>query len=179
MSFKMHKNIFSSIKLGRFACFARVLIQNSVSEPKIINYLTSNLLQGKFVCWPKWEQDVTKFQTKRSGNCFVVLTILIWVWVFIYVPQPGRWGSILFLVQIRSVSNFSFPCIIFWTSLLILTKFAKIHCWEEGKSLSDFVDLDLIFKVTVPLWNVQNMASVRYLLNKYMDFDQTCMDSLI
>ena len=53
MPFKMHKNIFFSIKLGRFACFARVLIKNSVSEPKIINYLTFNLLQGKYVCWPK------------------------------------------------------------------------------------------------------------------------------
>ena len=53
MPLKMHKNIFLSTKLGRFACFARVLIKNSVSEPKIINYLTFNLLQGKFVCWPK------------------------------------------------------------------------------------------------------------------------------
>ena len=53
MPLKMHKNIFFSIKLGRFACFARVLIKNSVSEPKIINYLTFNLLQGKYVCWPK------------------------------------------------------------------------------------------------------------------------------
>ena len=37
MPFKINKNIFFSIKLGRFACFARVLIKNSVSEPKIIN----------------------------------------------------------------------------------------------------------------------------------------------
>ena len=53
MHFKMHNNIFFSIKLERFACFARELIKNSVSEPKIINYLTFNVLQGNFVCWLK------------------------------------------------------------------------------------------------------------------------------
>ena len=42
---------------------------------------------------------------------------------------------------------------------------AFIHCWEEGKSRLDFGDLDLIFKVTGALRNVQNMVSVRYLLN--------------
>ena len=34
-----------------------------------------------------------------------------------------------------------------------------------GKSCLDFGDLDLIFKVTAALSNVQNMVSVRYLLN--------------
>ena len=37
------------------------------------------------------------------------------------------------------------------------------HCWEEEK-------------VTAALWNVQNMVSMRYLLNKWMDFDKTYID---
>ena len=41
----------------------------------------------------------------------------------------------------------------------------QIHCWEEGKSWSSFGDLELYFKVTMPLWNIQNVVSVRYLRN--------------
>ena len=77
--------------------------------------------------------------------------------------QPGGWGYILFLVRIpsalASASTLSFLCIIFWTSQWNLTKLAYIHCWKEGKSWLDFGDIDLIFKVTMALWNVQNMVS--------------------
>ena len=41
-----------------------------------------------------------------------------------------------------------------------------------GKSLLDFGDLDLIFKVTVPLLNEQNFISTCYLLNCMKDSDQ-------
>ena len=52
-------------------------------------------------------------------------------------------------------------------------------CWEERKSRSDFDYLDLILKVTPALWNVQNRVYVTYLLNQWMDFDQTCIDTLM
>ena len=51
------------------------------------------------------------------------------------------------------------------------------HCWQKGKSWLDFGDLGLIFKVTLALWNVQNIVSVRY-LNQWVDFDQTSIDTL-
>ena len=34
-------------------------------------------------------------------------------------------------------------------------------------------------KVTLALWNVQNRVSMRYILNQLMDFDQTCIESLL
>ena len=43
----------------------------------------------------------------------------------------------------------------------------------------DFGDLDLIFKVTQALWNVQNMVSMCYLLSHSMDFGQTGIDTLL
>ena len=54
-----------------------------------------------------------------------------------------------------------------------------IHCWEKGNCRLDLGDLDLIFKVTPTLLNVQNMVSVSYLLNQLMDFDQTRIDILL
>ena len=55
----------------------------------------------------------------------------------------------------------------------------KIHYWENGNRRLDFVDLDLIFKVTAALWNIQNMVSVRCLLNKSDGFDHTRIDILL
>ena len=49
---------------------------------------------------------------------------------------------------------------------------------EEGKSWLNFGDIDLIFKATRALWSVQNMVSMRYLLNQWMEFDQTVIDTL-
>ena len=37
----------------------------------------------------------------------------------------------------------------------------------------------LIFKVTSALWNVRNRVSVCYFLNQWIDFDQTCIDTLL
>ena len=65
----------------------------------------------------------------------------------------------------------SFLCVIFLTSRWILTKLALIHCWEGGKSWLD--------DLTVALWNVQNRVSMRYLWNQWMDFYQTCTDTLL
>ena len=76
------------------------------------------------------------------------------------------------------MSKIWFLCVIFWTSQWILTKLAYIHCLEEGKSWWKFDDLYLIFNVTLALWNIQNMVSMRYLLYKLLDFDQTCIDTL-
>ena len=50
---------------------------------------------------------------------------------------------------------------------------------EKCKSLLDFADLDLNFKVTPALLNVQNMVHMRYILNQWMNFDQTCIDTLL
>ena len=47
-----------------------------------------------------------------------------------------------------------------------------MHVWEKRKSRLDFCDLDLILKY-------HNMVSVRYLLNYWMDFDQTRIDTLL
>ena len=41
----------------------------------------------------------------------------------------------------------------------------KMHCWEMGKSQSIFCDLHIV--------------SVHYLLNQWMDFDKTCIDTLL
>ena len=46
-------------------------------------------------------------------------------------------------------------------------------------SLLDFGYLNLILKVTLALGNVGNRVSVRYLLNQWMDFAQTCIDTLL
>ena len=45
---------------------------------------------------------------------------------------------------------------------------------EEGKSTPNIDELNLIFKVASALWNIQNRVSVCYLLNKWIDFEQTC-----
>ena len=47
------------------------------------------------------------------------------------------------------------------------------------EELIRFGDLDLIFKVTFVLCNVQNRVFMHYLLNKLMDFDQTCIGTLL
>ena len=48
-----------------------------------------------------------------------------------------------------------------------------------GESRSDFGDLDLIFKVTLALLNFLNRDSLCYLMNQWMDFDQTCIELLL
>ena len=73
------------------------------------------------------------------------------------------------------MSKIWFQCVIFWTNRWKLNKLEKIHCWEKRKSSSDFNELTLNFKVTP----VQNRVSVRYLLNQWMDFDQTCIGTLL
>ena len=103
----------------------------------------------------------------------------------IYLCPPNRpkgGGQIVFAVDPVGVRVASFPCVIFCTlaqNRRILTKLAQIHCWEEDTSWIYFGDLDLIFKVTTALWNVQNMVSVRYLLKQWMVFDKTCIDTLL
>ena len=92
MPFKMHKNIFFSIKFGRFACFACVLIKNSVSEPKIINYLTFNLLQGNMFAGQNESKMLRNSRQREVETALWCLTIFIWVRVFIYVLQ----GNIFF-----------------------------------------------------------------------------------
>ena len=42
-----------------------------------------------------------------------------------------------------------------------------------------FGDLYLIFMVTLTLRNVQNSASVHYLLTLWVDFEQTCIDIVL
>ena len=42
-----------------------------------------------------------------------------------------------------------------------------------------FGDLYLIFMVTLTLRNVQNSASVHYLLKLWVDFEQTCIDIVL
>ena len=121
MPLKMHKNIFFSIKFGRFACFARVLIKNSVSEPKIINYLTFNLLQGNMFAGQNESKMLRNSRQREVETALWCLTILIWVRVFIYVLQ----GNIFFWCRSRQ-------CPLFF----------HLH----------------------------------YLLNQFIDFDQTCKD---
>ena len=58
----------------------------------------------------------------------------------------------------------------------------KLHRYivgKRGKSWFDLGDLDLIFKVTPALWNVQNKVFLRCTLNQWKDFDQTCIDTLL
>ena len=53
----------------------------------------------------------------------------------------------------------------------------KVTLMGGGESGLDFGDLDLIFKATPPLLNVQNRISVQYLMDLWMDFDQICIDT--
>ena len=53
----------------------------------------------------------------------------------------------------------------------------KVTLMGGGESGLDFGDLDLIFKATLPLLNVQNRVSVQYLMDLWMDFDQICIDT--
>ena len=46
-------------------------------------------------------------------------------------------------------------------------------------SLLNFGYLNLILKVTSALGNAPNRVSVRYLLNQWVEFDQTCIDTLL
>ena len=48
-----------------------------------------------------------------------------------------------------------------------------------GRVVYIFGDLDLIFKVTATFCNVGNFVSGRYLLNQWIDFDQTCIDTML
>ena len=67
--------------------------------------------------------------------------------------EGGRVDQILVTLTLRSrsqrhlkMSEIWFPCVIFWTRGWILTKLAYIHFWEDGKSTSNFGDLDLDFQ---------------------------------
>ena len=48
-----------------------------------------------------------------------------------------------------------------------------------GRVVYIFGDLYLIFKVTATFCNVGNFVSVRYLLNQWIDFDQTCIGTIL
>ena len=50
---------------------------------------------------------------------------------------------------------------------------------KSGRVQLILVTFTLIFKVTSALWKVQNRVSVCYLLNQLMDFDQTCIETLL
>ena len=43
-----------------------------------------------------------------------------------------------------------FPTQYLVNQLMVLTKLAQKHCWEDAQSWLDFDDLDLIFKVMSP-----------------------------
>ena len=57
----------------------------------------------------------------------------------------------------------------------ILTKIAQIHLWEMEKNWLDFDDLDHILKVTGGQRMLNNALSALYFLNKWMDFNQSCI----
>ena len=61
----------------------------------------------------------------------------------------------------------------------ILTIPAHIDCLDMLKNWLDFGNLDFIFKVTWWLRWLENSLSAPYLLNKWMDFYQTCTSILL
>ena len=61
-----------------------------------------------------------------------------------------------------------------WRNGWLLTKLAQLYCWDMKKNWLDFGDFDPIFKVTQGLRLLENSFSAPCLMNKWMDFDQTC-----
>ena len=55
------------------------------------------------------------------------------------------------------------------------TKLVQIYHWEMQKNWIDFGDLDLIFKVAGGQRMLIYALSPVYLLNGWMDFNQTCI----
>ena len=91
----------------------------------------------------------------------------------------GKWGAYCFRCGSRRPSRSFFTIRYLLNQLMDFDQTCKDIFLGGGTSWLDFGDLDLIFKVTPALWNVQNRVSVRYLLNQLMDFDQTCIDTLL
>ena len=61
----------------------------------------------------------------------------------------------------------------------ILTKLAQPNCCGMENNKCYFDDFGLIFKVAGGLRLLDNSLSARYLLNEWMDFDQTCTGILL
>ena len=60
-----------------------------------------------------------------------------------------------------------------WMNKWILTKLVQLYCLDMEKNWLEFDDLYPIFKVTVRLKLSENCLSAPYLLNEWIDFDQT------
>ena len=69
--------------------------------------------------------------------------------------------------------------LISWRNGWILTKLAKPYCCDMEKNWLDFGDQDPIFKVTGWLRLLENGLSAPYLLNEWVEFDQTCTAILL
>ena len=62
-------------------------------------------------------------------------------------------------------------CSTLWTTSGISSKLTHILIWDSQNDLSDFGDLDFIYKVTRDIY--KKGLSVFYLPNQWPDFDQT------
>ena len=113
------------------------------------NYLLLRQTSGVFSGFRASAQDRHAMENRRLCSCEINVRLYRDILVLVRMPVA------------------SFTCIIFWTSGWTLTKLAKIHFLESGKSLLDFGDLDLIFKGTQALWNVkfwpESRVSAHYL----------------
>ena len=81
----------------------------------------------------------------------------------------------------KGLEHWKMACLhpISWRNVWILTKLAQVYCCDMEKNWFDFGDLDPIFKVTGGLRLLINGLSASYLLNEWMDFDQTCTAILL
>ena len=61
----------------------------------------------------------------------------------------------------------------------ILTKFVNLYCCDMEKDWLDFGGLDPIFKVTQGLRLLENGLYAAYLMEEWIDFDQTCKTILL
>ena len=90
----------------------------------------------------------------------------------------------LFSRSLHYKYSISEPCVhsISWINRWNLTKLAQIYYWDWGKKWLDFGELDLIFKVTLALWN-SNFDRKRLVCKLYLepslDVYQTITDTLL
>ena len=66
-----------------------------------------------------------------------------------------------------------------WMNRWILTKLVQLYCWDMEKNWLEFDDLHPIFKIELRLKLLKNGFFAPYLLNEWMNFDQTCISKLL
>ena len=85
-----------------------MLIKNSVSEPKIINYLTLICFRENMFAGQNESKMLRNSRQREVETALWCLTILIWVRVFIYVLQ----GNIFFWCRSRGCPLFFSPAVL-------------------------------------------------------------------